>query len=103
MQLSGYSFIRALPRNGSCPKPGTDTWLPDCYGLNDQGAAVLDPGRLQVLKERRRRSIEVDDWLALDNSSRASLPCISFKVPSIIHQVWVGKGRHPTQWLDTWR
>jgi len=91
------------PDAQTAPATGQHSWTPQCYDLNDSGAAWLDPEVVAALTDRQAKLQPVDDWFQLTGSTRSALQRSAFRIPRVLHQVWLGPKAQPAAWLDTWR
>jgi hypothetical protein len=76
---------------------------PQCYGFTENGSARLNASVVAMLEARQKKLPNIDDYHDFGVSGTKELLKVSFKVPKIIHQVWIGDRPPPSALLDTWR
>jgi hypothetical protein len=108
-RLSIRPLVRV--RSGLCNSSGCDAgtvkdrrrMAPPCFFLNDSSAAVLNTDTLAFYQTRQADTQHIYDWFQLTGSSRGVLQQVTFAIPKVVHQVWLGDAPPPSAWLDTWR
>jgi hypothetical protein len=104
----------ALSRSRAVPQaPAPRMQLPanvPCFKLRGadaaavrEASAVLDPVALSLLRARAKQLPAVDDWAQLMGRPRSALASVSFAIPRVMHQIWLGSRPPPTALMHQWR
>lgn len=78
-------------------------WRPQCYDFTEGNAAELNATVLELLNARQKQLPNIDDFYYFLGASTYRLLAVSFTIPKVIHQVWIGEKQPPAALLDTWR
>lgn len=75
-----------------------------CYNPTETEAADLDPDTLQRIQKRNDGiSNRIEDYADIGDAATSDLHNIAFRIPKIIHQVWLGPAKPPLKLVDGWR